>query len=758
MGEPRDRTEPALERRRFTVRGTVQGVGFRPFVLRVARACGLSGWVRNQGWGVIIEAQGSDTDLGHFEAQLVAELPQAASIDRLDREAQPVVPQERDFQVSPSMAGEAISWSLAPDSTVCAACLRDLGDPNDRRHRYPFVTCSECGPRYTISASLPYDRPNTTMAPFAMCEDCRREYERVEDRRFHAQPIACPRCGPRSWLVLPGEPMTVAAPRVRDDEAALAQARRLLKEGLTVAIKGLGGFHLAADATSNAAVARLRAHKRRARKPLAVMVRDRTTAERVVVLDGEARRLLEGSAAPIVLAPARPGGGLSADLAPGLGDLGVMLPYTPLHHLLFDEELDALVMTSGNHPAEPIATGNDEALATLPADAYLLHDRGIEVACDDSVVRAGRGPAILLRRSRGFVPRPLDASFLPARSILALGAELKSTVTTLQGGELVVGRHLGDLDNLRAEQAWVEEIARVLDFGRVRPEAVAVDLHPELSATLHAEKAFGDLPIVRVQHHHAHMAAVLVEHGVAPGHESVAITLDGLGYGADGTIWGGEVLVGDYAGFRRHACLRPVPQPGGDRAALEPARMATSLLLDADLPASTASFDSRYAEIAAVRAVSPLTSSAGRLFDGVAAILGLAPEQQDYEGEAAARLEAAADLDCADAYPLPCVDGQLDTRVLVAAVVADRGPLGRRVARFHHGLADGLAQAAVASGLDRVVLGGGCLVNRLLLGRLIWRLEQAGLFVLWPQRLPAGDGGLSAGQAAVAACTLDTTS
>lgn len=567
--------------------------------------------------------------------------------------------------------------------------------------------------------------------------------------------MSCPRCGPRAWLVRRGEP---AAPPPRselgDPAAAVDAARALLEGGAVVAIKGIGGFHLAVDARSPAAVARLRALKHRPRKPLAVMVRDLETARALVHLDADAEAWLTSPAAPIVLAPAR-ALDLCAALAPGLGDLGVLLPYSPVHQLLFDGPLDALVMTSGNAPSEPITTDDADALARLPADAFLLHDRDIHVACDDSVARTGpRGP-VLLRRARGYVPRPMDASFLPARRVLALGAELKVAIALLAHGDLVVGRHLGDLDNPTTEAAFCSDIKRLLELARVEPEAIAVDLHPDLYGSLHAARAFAGLPIVRVQHHHAHLAAVLVEHGAPRDVEVAAILLDGLGYGTDGTLWGGEVLVGGYASVERFAHLRAVPQPGGDKAAREPRRMATSLLVDARLAHSGhAAFDERFAALCALREVSPLTSSAGRLFDGVAALLGVAPDVQDYEGEAASRLEALADPTCDDAYPLPLAGAELDTRALVEALVGDRAPVAVRAARFHNGLADGLAAAALASSVRQVVLGGGSMVNRLLVRRLVAALERGGATVLTPAKLPAGDGGLAAGQAACAACML----
>jgi len=738
---------------RIRVEGVVQGVGFRPFVHRLAREEGLTGFVRNDARGVCLEVQGERC--GPFVERLRTELPSPGEVQRCTVTPLEAVPGEAQFVIERSREAQRTRCSLAPDLATCAECLREMGDPRDRRHRHPFLTCTRCGPRYTITRSLPYDRPGTTMAAFPMCAECRREYEDVADRRHHAQPVSCPACGPRAWLARPGDGGARHATDGHDPAVAIDAARALLRDGAVLAVKGIGGFHLAVDARNETAVRLLRERKRRSRKPFALMAADLDAARRMVRLDQAAEKLLASPAAPIVIAPTRPGNGIGPSVAPGIADLGVMLPYSPLHHLLLsDPALDALVMTSGNAPAEPICCGNDDALASLPADAFLLHDRGIHVACDDSVVRATPEGPMPVRRSRGFVPRALDASFLPHRNVLALGAELKATVTTLQEGELVPGRHLGDLDNPRAEAAFRAEVERVLRFARMEPQVVAVDAHPDLFTSQFARERFPGAELVRVQHHHAHLAAVLVEHEIASETRVIGILLDGLGWGPDGTVWGGEVLEGSYREFRRVARLRPVPQPGGDAAARRPHRMATSLLRDAGL-AGGPGWDGAIAQVCGIPAVSPLTSSTGRLFDGVAAMLAVAPEEQDYEGEAAILLEAAAD-DSDDAYPLPLSDGdpaELDTRVLVRALVEDPSPAGVRAARFHNGLADGMAAAALSTGPRQVVLGGGCMVNRRLLSRLVRRLREGGAEPLVPKSLPPGDGGLSAGQAAVAACS-----
>ncbi len=727
---------------RVAVRGVVQGVGFRPFVYRLATDLRLSGFVRNDGDGATLEVEGPPERLAAFEARLVGEIPTGSRIDRVDRTGLPATGGRR-FTIDESHAAIGRQVSLAPDRRMCPRCLAELLDPGDRRYRYPFINCTHCGPRYTITRALPYDRPNTTMAAFEMCPACRGEYETPADRRYHAQPVACPDCGPSVWLET-GDRIDTADP--------LRKAVALLAAGKVLAVKGIGGFHLAVDGTDDAAVARLRALKRRPRKPLALMVRDVATARRLVRLDAAAEALLTSPAAPVVLAPAVSSDGLARWIADGVGDLGVMLPYSPLHQLLFGDDLPILVMTSGNAPSEPIIIDNSDARERLGADAALMHDRDIHVACDDSVVRATPHGPMMIRRARGYVPDALDGSMLPRRSVLALGALLKVTLTALHRGQLIVGRHLGDLDNLRAEAAFEEEVERMLDFGRFTPEAVVADQHPDLPSLAFAEARFPAVPLVRAQHHHAHMAAVMVEHGLSPEDRVAGVILDGFGHGPDGAVWGGEVLAGGYQGFERAAHLRYVPLPGGDRGAVEPRRMAISLLGDAGIgPSGDLPWDDDIARIARRREVSPLTSSAGRLFDGAAALLGIAPELQEYEGEAAMRLEAVAAPGTPDAYPLPLAAGTLDTRALTVALVEDRAPVPLRAARFINGLADGLAAGALTVGSGTVVLGGGCMVNRLLLSRLVEGLEKGGAKVLYPRVLPAGDGGVSAGQAAIAA-------
>jgi len=544
--------------RRIVVEGVVQGVGFRPFVYALATRRGLAGWVRNTTSGVEIEVEGPPDALEAFLGDLRHERPPLAHVDRL-READ-ALPEGRDaFEIETSLDGEGFQL-VSPDVATCPACLGEIMDPRDRRSGYPFTNCTDCGPRFTIIRAVPYDRSNTTMAGFSMCPRCRAEYEDPRDRRFHAQPNACPDCGPRLSLSdgggdpLPGNP--------------LGEARRLLVSGRIVAIKGVGGFHLACDATSEAAVSRLRERKGREGKPLAVMVADLRDAERLCVISPEERGLLTSTARPIVLLRAREASGVAPSVAPGLGRLGVMLPYSPLHHLLFDTPhgtLPPLVMTSGNRSEEPIATNNADALGRLSdiADAFLLHDRPIHVRCDDSVSRMAAGGEVPIRRSRGYAPFPVRLPF-ESRPVLAVGAELKSAVCVTRGPYAFMSPHIGDLENLETYVSYQGMVERMAELFRVQPVALAHDLHPDYLSTRYALGLNPALPRVAVQHHHAHVAACMAEHRLTG--PVIGVAFDGTGYGPDGAVWGGEFLVADYTGFERVAHLGYVPMPGGDIA------------------------------------------------------------------------------------------------------------------------------------------------------------------------------------------------
>jgi hydrogenase maturation protein HypF len=747
---------------RARVEGTVQGVGFRPFAHRLAGELALAGWVGNDEHGVVLEVEGEEAGVRAFLERLARESPPLAAIERVV--AEPVPPTgEPGFAIAPSTRGGEPAALVSPDVAPCADCLAELLDPADRRYRYPFVNCTNCGPRFTIVRGVPYDRPLTTMARFAMCDRCRAEYEDPADRRFHAQPNACPACGPR--LVLReanGEPLRAADP--------LGAAVAALLAGRVVGVKGLGGWHLACRAADEAAVAALRARKQREDKPFAVMAGDVEAARALVGLDDGEAALIAARERPIVIARRRPGAPVAAAVAPRSADLGVMLPSTPLHHLLLAAAGEPLVMTSGNRSDEPIAYREDEAPERIGAIADLLldHDRPIHMRTDDSVVRATSEGPVLLRRSRGYVPAGLTLPIGARRPVLGCGAELKSTFCLAKSDRAWVGHHIGDLRTWETLRAFREGIAHFERLFAVAPAVVAHDLHPDYLSTREA-LAREDVELVGVQHHHAHLAAALAEHGVTG--PAVGAIFDGVGYGLDGTAWGGEILAGDLQGFERAGALRAVPLPGGDRAAREPWRMACAWLVAAGAdtsappPALAGAVDpERWVQVDRLcrrgAAAAPPTTSMGRLFDAVAALAGLRGVST-YEGQAAAELEAAADPAERGAYAIRVADGpllRLDPREAVLAAATDAGggvPAGTISARFHTGLAAATAEAcaavAEARGLDLVVLSGGVFQNRLLLERAADRLHARGLRVLVPRRLPPNDGGISFGQVAVAA-------
>jgi hydrogenase maturation protein HypF len=728
-----------MRRVRARVEGTVQGVGFRPFVYRLASELDLAGFVLNDERGVLVEVEGGDGAVDGFLRRLAEEAPPLASVEAVrPRDVAPAG--ERGFRILASPHGGEPEALVSPDTATCDDCLRELLDPADRRYRYPFVNCTNCGPRFTIVRGVPYDRPLTTMAGFELCPRCAAEYEDPADRRFHAQPNACPECGP-----------TLALGDLRGD-AALRAAVAALREGAVVAVKGIGGYHLACLAAREPAVAALRARKHREDKPFAVMVRDVAAARTLVSLTDQEAALLAGRDRPIVLAPRRSDAPVAASVAPRSADLGVLLPYSPLHHLLLADAGDPLVMTSGNVSDEPIAHEDDDALARLAgiADLVLRHDRPIHTRTDDSVLRAvPRRRPLLLRRSRGFVPGSLP---LPGdgRPLLACGAELKSTFCVAKGARAWVGHHIGDLKSYEVLQAYHAAIEHFERLFAVVPELVAHDEHPDYLSTRYALAREG-VDTVAVQHHHAHLAACLAEHGVT-GRAAGAI-YDGSGYGRDGSVWGGELLVGDLRDFERRRHLWPVRLPGGDRAVEQPWRMAVSWLLaagwDGPLPGPDRRRAEQVAELVRTGVSSPWTTSMGRLFDAVAALCGLRAEVT-YEGQAAVELEAIADSRVAGLYEMP----DLDARPTILAVAEDlgRGVDARVVsARFHTTVARATAEALTAAGEEVVVLSGGVFQNRLLLTRTRDALEALGHRVLVPERLPPNDGGISYGQAAVAA-------
>jgi hydrogenase maturation protein HypF len=753
------------EGRRIAVTGTVQGVGFRPFVYRLAHETGVTGRVRNDAAGVIIEAFGPGAALDAFAARLVRDRPPAAAIAEVRTETIPVEPVAA-FTIVESAALSERRAAIPPDLATCPECLAEIADPANRRHGYPFTNCTSCGPRFTIALGAPYDRAATTMAGFRMCSECAREYGDVLDRRYHAQPNACAACGPRVRLLDgAGAPVEAADP--------LAQLGLALAAGRIAAVKGIGGYHLACDATSSEAVRTLRARKRREEKPLAVMVRDLAAARGLADLDPAEEALLSSVERPIVLCRRLPGAGLAPEIAPESPLVGLLLPYAPLHHLLLAAAGRPLVMTSGNLAEEPIASEDADALARLAgiADLFLVHDRPIASRCDDSVARLVAGRPLVLRRARGFVPRPVRLARRLRLPILGAGAQLKNAFCLARGDEATLGPHVGDLDGLETYAAYEAAIARLETFLALRPEVVACDLHPLYLSTRYARARADALgaPLVPVQHHHAHAVAAMAEHGL-PG-PVLALAWDGTGLGSDGAAWGGELLLAEHRRFERLATFRPVPLAGGDRAVREPWRIALAALLDAlgdaapleRLPLFRAVPE---AEIAVVRRMlaagvnSPLAHGAGRAFDAAGA-LALARPRSRYEGQVAMALDAAAaGIAGAGRYPFEVDAGspveRLDLRPLWRALAADVAagiPPPLVSARFHDTLvsagAELVRRAARRTGRLPVVLTGGCFQNARLAEGILGELS-SGFQVYGHREIPPGDGGIGLGQAVIA--------
>jgi hydrogenase maturation protein HypF len=753
--------------RRCTVMipGVVQGIGFRPFVYRMARRHGLAGSVRNSLQGALVELEGNEVALQRFLDQLQASAPTTGGDARclVTWDEPRGVP---TFAIEESIRNGTPSLHPVPDLGVCDACHGELVDPADRRRGYPLLTCATCGPRFTIVRSLPYDRQRTTMTAFSMCARCRREYEDPDDRRFHAENIACADCGPR--IGLRGPDGAVVA-----ESDAIGRAATALRAGGIVAIKGVGGYHLACDARNGGAVAVLRRRKRREAKPLAVMVADVLEARTLCHVSDTEARLLESAARPIVLLATRGGTGIAEEVAPGCRELGLILPYTPLQHLLLAAVGTPLVMTSGNASDEPIAHRDTDALTRLPgvADLFLTHDRPIQVACDDSVARVVGDTPRLVRRSRGYVPLAVRLPVAAPRPVLACGGELKSTFALVREGEAFLSQHLGDLTTEGAFRGFVEAVGHFRRLFDLTPEVVAHDLHPAYRSTLYAQSIEG-VERVAVQHHHAHIASCLADNGVD--RRVIGVAWDGSGYGVDGHVWGGEFLVADMAGFERAGHFESVPMPGGDAAVREPWRMAAVFLraaYDATMDTLDLAFMRRL-DPAAWRVLSraadrglnsPLTSSAGRLFDAVASLLGLR-DHVAFEAQAAMELEALAEPEADMIYPTALVTGEttvVRTTDVVRGVVNDllrEVPAARIAARFHATLADVLAQVCgrirERTGTTTVALSGGVFQNIWLLKAAIERLDARGFEVYSHRQVPTNDGGLSLGQAAVAARRL----
>lgn len=731
---------------RATIVGRVQGVGFRPAVYRYATQLGLAGFVCNGSHGVTLEVEGEPLNIGIFFNKLQTAPPQQAHVEGLEKLHLAAAGYER-FEVVESEPHGSRSAHISPDLALCDDCLRELRDPQDRRHGYPFINCTNCGPRFTIIRDLPYDRATTSMAGFTMCPACDAEYHLPADRRFHAQPDACEKCGPRLQLNVFGGAAGVDEP--------LAKTHELLRRGRIVAIKSLGGYHLACDATSREAVARLRQRKHRPDKPLAVMFRDIAAVKQHCELSESEEAELLSVACPIVLLKRKTGSRLPTNLSPDTPTLGAFLPYTPLHHLLM-ADFEALVMTSGNLTDEPIISDEAELsrLAGI-ADAALTHNRPIVHKCDDSVLRVVSGQRQFIRRARGYVPNAIRIA-AESPEVLAVGGELKSTFCLLRSGNAFLSQHIGDLKDYRTYEYFSDEIAEWQQLMRIQPVAIAHDLHPGYLSTKWAAKRDGQL--IGVQHHHAHIASVMAEHDLQ--NYVIGVALDGTGYGTDGTVWGGEILVADRADFERVAHFKQYALPGGDKAVEEPWRMAASVLLAEQLGEVTPKMRPLQKMIEA-QFNSPLTSSAGRLFDAVAALLGLC-DVATYEAQGAIRLEAVASRDVTDALPFTIAvcdrPWTLDFGPTMRAILDERRagkPVGEIAAKFHNTVAAAVIQACRyvrgQRDINVVALSGGVFQNELLLRRVVDGLRANWFKVFTNTHVPPNDGGLALGQVAVAA-------
>lgn len=753
---------------RIHVKGIVQGVGFRPFVYALAQELSITGWVRNTSAGVDIELDGSGDRLESFIKALSDRAPPLARIDTISSEK---IPPKGfpEFSIVHSEAQEGEFQPISPDVSICMHCARELYDPEDRRFRYPFINCTNCGPRFTIIKDIPYDRPKTTMAPFSLCSDCSAEYKNPLDRRFHAQPVACPVCGPKIWYEVGGE-------QVSEAEDALQAARRDIAFGDLVAVKGLGGFHLVCDATNKAAVEELRKRKLRVDKAFAVMMPDIETIEQHCYVSDEERSLISSHERPIVILQRRERSTIALEVAPGQDTLGVMLPYTPLHILLLDPEdgfPQALVMTSGNMSEEPIASDNQEARERLNplVDAFLMHDRDIETRCDDSVNRIFDHEPTQLRRSRGYAPNPILLAWegLPT---LAAGTELKNTFCLTRDRYAFVSHHIGDLENFETLQAFEDGIAHFEKLFKVTPELIAYDLHPNYMATRYAlERSEREgIRAIGIQHHHAHIVACMAEHGIDRSKTVAGIAFDGAGYGDDGAIWGGEFLVSNYSSYARAYHLKYVPLPGGDQAVKEPWRMAVSWLNDLGIDHEEIPQIQKKVGEERIRIVqrqveiglnAPLTSSVGRLFDAVASLIGIR-QVVNYEAQAAIELEAIVDPDEEVVYPFEVSGKIIDPSPMIRSIIEDihrAVPVSIIAARFHNSIASMLLDICLDMrerfGTSTVVLSGGVWQNMVLLAKTVSVLRASGLEVLLHRKVPSNDGGVSLGQAVIAQSIAD---
>jgi hydrogenase maturation protein HypF len=761
-----------LIRKHIQVRGVVQGVGFRPFVYKLARSLRLAGYVFNSSAGVTIELEGHEREVSEFLSALKANPPQLAEITEITVSAIEARG-DAEFCILHSREEAGEFALISADAGTCNACWRDFGDPKNRRYGYPFTNCTHCGPRYTIIRDIPYDRATTTMAEFTMCDACQAEYEDPEDRRFHAQPNACPVCGPSLALVARGVSLEDCSFAEKDSLAVIREVRKLLREGTILAVKGLGGFLLACDARNDAAVAELRRRKRRSEKPFALMARDIQAVQALCEVSVEDEAALRHVRRPIVVMPRLADAALASSIAPGNRTIGIMLPYTPLHYLLFSDspegesEFPALVMTSGNLSEEPIAVSNAEALERLDgvADWFLLHNREIATRVDDSVVRTFEAREQVLRRSRGFVPQTIDLG-IEMKEVLAFGGELKNTFCLTKGRYAILSQHIGDLKNYETMRFFEETLAKLEHVFKIAPHAAAYDLHPVYMSTRMA-LACGIERKIGVQHHHAHIASCMAENHLRG--KVIGVAFDGTGYGTDGRIWGGEFLVADFAGFERHAHLRNVLMPGGDAAIRQPWRMTLSYLRDTfgrQIPENlnclhdVTEKQRELVDTMLARGVQTVeTSSCGRLFDAVAALVG-AGSTVTFEGQAAIALEMVAAQGIEDRYEFEVQSGEpavVDLRPTIAGIVRDivaGRPAGEVSACFHNTLSAAIVEICcrlrASDRLKRVCLSGGTFQNAYLLHRTVVELRRRGFSVFLHVLVPANDGGISLGQAVIA--------
>ena len=776
-----------IRRAKLHITGIVQGVGFRPFVYSLADRFALAGWVRNTSSGVDIEVDGTPDELEAFVSALRSEVPPLARIDRLDLSYESAG-LFSGFEIINSDILEGSFLPISPDVGTCPDCLRELFDPADRRYRYPFINCTNCGPRFTIITDIPYDRPNTTMAPFKMCPECEAEYTNPRDRRFHAQPVACPECGPKVWIEWKSDSGRAAM----NGNDAIKAAQKLLADGGILAVKGLGGFHLACDARNTDAVTELRSRKLRVDKPFALMMADITTIQKNCLVNNTERQLLESRQRPIVVLDRKPQSSITSAVAPKQDSMGVMLPYTPLHYLLLDpgNPVDALVMTSGNLSEEPIATKNDEArdrLTTL-ADAFLMHNREIHTRCDDSVLRTNRVSrnktpelsasnlsfqSYFLRRSRGYAPDPLMLPFeIP--SVLATGAELKNTFCLTRERYAFVSHHIGDMENFETLQSFEDGIIHYERMFRIHPEAIAYDLHPDYLSTRYAlERGEREkVPLVGVQHHHAHIASCMADNGLDGSHPVIGVAFDGTGYGEDGAIWGGEFFVSDFQSYTRKFHIANFPLPGGDACIKQPARIALALLWSLGMDwdgrlQPVKEFGSKELNAMKTQLDKGLntvqTSSMGRIFDAFAALAGVR-QIVNYEAQAAIEFESALDENESGEYSFEIQNEEVKVKPALESLlldIQDNIPVPVMSARFHNGVARLVSQTCNLirgdTGLDEIVLSGGVWQNMALFKRTIRLLMENGFIVYFHHQVPTNDGGLSIGQALIGAARLMKT-